>query len=132
MYKLLVVFVTLLIAVFLIRLLRSSKIKEKYVWIWLSLDLLALIAVLLPVNVMTDIAKALGFELASNMVFTVVLAVLVISVIQLSVTVSIFQEQRRRLVEEIAILRYELQELKKSSSTADNTTKADFPADENE
>lgn len=71
-----------------------------------------------------------GFELASNMVFTVVLAVLVVSVIQLSVTVSIFQEQRRRLVEEIAILRYEVEKLKKSSSAQDKTTKTDFSSDD--
>lgn len=101
---------TLLIGIQLIRFVRHRVIKEKYVWLWLCLDILAIIFILWPSG-LTKIADFAGFDVPSNMVFFVVMAVLVFVEIHQAFTVSKLEEDRRRLTEEIAILRHDVDRL---------------------
>ena len=99
------------IAVFLLLLLRSRKIKEKYVWLWLGLDFLALILLVLPLDIVDTLSKYLGFVYGSSMVFSIVIVVLIFTAIQQAVSISRLEEERRVLVEEVAILNARVLEL---------------------
>ncbi len=110
-----VIFVVLiiLIAVLLVMSLRSRKIKEKYVILWLFLDILAFILLMLPVKLVDKISACLGFVYGSNMVFTVVIAVIIITAIQQSITISQLEENQRVYVEQIAILNNRISNLER-------------------
>ena len=106
-YRILLAVFILSIAIVLVRLVQKKQIKEKYIWLWLSLDLLAFLGASFP-SVVERIAHLLGFQLASNMVLVVVVAVLVVLQLHQSVVVTRLEEDRRRIIEEIALLRYDL------------------------
>ncbi|QPK93869.1 DUF2304 domain-containing protein [Actinomyces sp. zg-332] len=103
-YQILLFALTVVLAIILILLLRSHKIKEKYVSFWLFLDISALIVLLLPSKIIDNISHFLGFTYASNMVFTGVMTILVITTIQQAVNISKIEEERRILTEELAIM----------------------------
>ncbi|QTG76038.1 DUF2304 domain-containing protein [Trueperella pecoris] len=102
--------VVLAIAAALIGFVRGRVLKEKYVWLWLFLDLLALIFVLWP-QALYAMSRVLGFDVPSNLVFFGVIAVLVIVEIHQAIAVSRLEEERRRLAEEIAYLRHDVDAL---------------------
>lgn len=97
----------LVIAVILTRLVQKKRIKEKYIWLWLSLDFFALLGTIFP-SLVDKVAHMLGFEVTSNMVLVAVISVLVFIQIHQSVTVTRLEEDRRVLTEEVALLQYEL------------------------
>ncbi|WP_067781752.1 DUF2304 domain-containing protein [Actinomyces vulturis] len=110
MYTLFLILGVLIIAWVILRLLRFHKIKEKYVWLWLFLDLLALISLLFP-SILHKAATLAGFEVTSNFALTIVLSVVVALALHQAVVVTGLEEDRRRLVEEIALLRHDVTEL---------------------
>lgn len=114
LYQILLYVLIALVAVALLMLLRARKIKEKYVWIWLFLDLLALIVLLLPNKTIDSIAKYMGFVYGSSMVFTAVIAMLVVTAIQQASALSRLEEEKRSLVEQIAILNSRVDSLEKT------------------
>lgn len=99
-----------LIGVKLIALVRDRVIKEKYMWLWLFLDLLALIFVIWPTG-LVKISRLLGVDVPSNLVFFAVLTVLVVVEIHQAITMSRLEEERRRLAEEISYLRHDVDQL---------------------
>ncbi|WP_341828962.1 DUF2304 domain-containing protein [Trueperella pyogenes] len=100
------------IAAQLVGFVRGRVLKEKYVWLWLFLDLLALVLVLWP-QALYAISRLLGFGVPSNLVFFTVIAVLVVVEIHQAITVSRLEEERRRLAEEIAYLRHDVDALRR-------------------
>lgn len=110
-YQVLLFTLTILLAIFLILLLRSRKIKEKYVYLWLFLDVLALLTLVFPTKFIDGIAHFLGFAYTSNMIFTGVMCILVITTIQQAVNISKLEEERRILTEEVAIMQNRLDSL---------------------
>ncbi|USR79461.1 DUF2304 domain-containing protein [Arcanobacterium pinnipediorum] len=105
--------VIVLIGIQLIRLVRNRVLKEKYMWLWLCLDFLALITALWPAGLYA-LTSIVGFDVPANMIFFVVIAVLVVMEIHQAIAVSKLEEERRRLAEEIAILHHEVSTLKQS------------------
>ena len=118
LYQILLYVLIALVAVALLMLLRARKIKEKYVWIWLFLDFLALVVLLLPSKTIDSIAKYMGFVYGSSMVFTAVITVLVVTAIQQASALSRLEEEKRCLVEEIAILNNRVDALDKATQNS--------------
>ena len=98
------------VAVVLLMLMRTRRIKEKYAAVWLVLAVAVCIIGLFPETV-SSIASLVGVATASNLLFASALAVLFGVCIQLSVELSSTEEKARTLTEEIALLRLDLDRL---------------------
>lgn len=101
-----VVSISFLIFIILIilHLLKKDKITIKYSLVWLFPFIILLIFTLIP-GFLTWTSNLLGFQTASNMIFALLIALLMIISIALTVIVSNQKNQIRTLIQEISILK---------------------------
>lgn len=102
----LIFFVVVAVAVLvgIVVLLRAGRLKEKYAVLWILIGLACLVLVALP-NLLEAVAHLVGIQVASNLLFTLAILLLLGLCLQLSVQVSAQEDKIRRLAEEAAILR---------------------------
>ncbi|WP_125774448.1 DUF2304 domain-containing protein [Antribacter gilvus] len=94
----------------LVLMLRNRRLKEKYAATWIILAVGICIVGALPV-VVEWLADLVGVETPSNLLFAVALVVLLGVCIQLSTEVTALEEETRTLVEEVALLRHDVEQL---------------------
>ena len=97
-----IVFLLLLIFMIL-HLLKKDKITIKYSIVWLIPCIVLLIFTIIP-GFLTWTTRVLGFQTASNMVFALLIALLMMISIVLTVIVSTQKNQIRTLIQEVSIL----------------------------
>ena len=100
----------IVVVAFLVMLLRTRRIKEKYSAVWLVLAAAVCIVGAFP-GAVVWIADLVGVATPSNLLFAAALAVLFGVCIQLSVELSTIEEETRTLAEELAMLRLDFEEL---------------------
>lgn len=96
---------------FLVVLLRTQRLREKYAFIWIALALGICILGAFPRTV-DALARAVGVNTPSNLLFALALIVLLFVCIQLSVEITSLEEEARTIVEEVALLRFDLDALR--------------------
>jgi len=101
-----VITVAILVSIFL--LLRSRKLKEKYAVLWALVGIACLALVAFP-HLLSRVASLVGIQVGSNLLFTLAILLLLGICLQLSLEVSAQEDKVRRLAEEAAILRNELE-----------------------
>ena len=101
-----IVTVVMLISIFL--LLRSRKLKERYAVLWALVGIACLILVAFP-HLLSRVSSLVGIQVGSNLLFTLAILLLLGICLQLSLEVSSQEDKIRRLAEEAAILRAELE-----------------------
>lgn len=99
---------SLAIVVFLVILLRSRRLREKYAFIWIAVGVIVCILGAFP-DVMLALTKLVGIQTPSNMLFAASLIVLLFVCIQLSVEITMLEEETRTLAEEHALLRLDVE-----------------------
>lgn len=92
--------------------LKKNKINIKYSVMWLLMPIVFILMLIFP-NALEAISQFLGFELVSNFVFFVVLAVVIMFCFLLTLIVSKQKEQITKLIQEIAILKRDYDEKQK-------------------
>ena len=101
--------VVILIAVFFR--LRNSGMKERYATWWIVIALASVIGSFFP-QLLHVLAHALGIQVPLNLVFFAAGIVILLLTLRLSVDLSQAAEERRTLVEEIAILNSDMSVLR--------------------
>lgn len=94
----------IVLMVIIFHLLKKDKITIKYSIVWLLPCLILLIFVLIP-GFLTWTTEILGFQTASNMVFAMLIALLLMISIVLTVIVSNQKNQIRTLIQEVSLLK---------------------------
>jgi len=92
----------------ILALLRSRKLKEKYAALWLVVGILCVVLVAFP-SLLARAAGLVGIQVASNLLFTLAIILLLAVCLHLSLELSTHENHIRRLAEESAILRAELE-----------------------
>lgn len=105
-----IVFATILLLV-IIKLLINGRIPVKYAIVWILAVAFITIVSIIP-NLMENLAKLLGFELLSNMVLCSFIGLLIFLTIILTVMVAGQKKKTTLLVQEISILKKEMEDLK--------------------
>ena len=90
---------------------RKKKIDLRYALSWICLAVLLLILDIFP-NIMEKLAELIGIKTPSNMVFFLGFILLVIVIYSLTASVSRLSNKTKRLTQELALLREELERLK--------------------
>ena len=92
--------------------MRKKNMSMKYATIWIVLTLLMFVAVLFP-HFIIVFSKFCGFEATSNMVFLIAFFVLFYMSFVQTISISKMRNQITDLIQEISILKKEIQNGKK-------------------
>jgi len=117
--------VLLLLLVFM--LLRRRRLREKYAAIWIAVSLGVGIFAAFP-RLAFWLAEVTGVTAPVNLLFAVASAVLLAACIQLSTEVSGLEEETRTIAEELALLRLEVQTLRKANEQHESASPDGDPA----
>lgn len=98
--------------VFIIELLRRGILREKYAVLWLAVSLGLLLFAVFP-SLLSSLSRMLGFQVPANLLFLLAAILLLLVSVQLSYEVSRVESRTRRLAEELALLRHELERLRR-------------------
>jgi len=101
---------SVLVLLGIIELLRRRQLGEKYAVLWLVVGILLLIFTVFP-GLLTGLASGLGVAVPTNLMFFVGILFLVGVVLHLSWEVSRLENETRKLAEDQAILRLEVEQL---------------------
>ena len=91
-------------------LLRTRRLREKYAIAWVLVGLGTLILGAFP-GTMGTLARVVGVQTPSNLLFSIALIVLLLVCVQVSVEITSLEEETRTLVEEVALLRFDVERL---------------------
>ncbi|WP_243076976.1 DUF2304 domain-containing protein [Microbacterium sp. SS28] len=101
----------LLVLAIIVILLTRRQLREKYALLWLVIGVAILVLALFP-GLLGGLAGVLGVEVPSNLFFALAIALLSGVALHLSWELSAAEEEIRRVAEEIAILRVDVEELR--------------------
>jgi hypothetical protein len=100
---------SLLILSGIFELLRRRQLSEKYAVLWLVVGLILLVLTIFP-GLLTRISSAVGVALPTNLLFFVAIVFLIGVALHLSWELSRLEDETRKLAEDLAILRLDLDE----------------------
>lgn len=103
------------VLVFIVELLRRRQLREKYAALWLLLGTAMLVLVVFP-GVLTNLAVLVGVTVPVNLLFFIALLTLLAVAVHLSWELSRVEEETRSLAEEVALLRFEIEQVRRSGS----------------
>ena len=93
------------------RTIKMKKLSMKYGMYWTIILFFMLILIVFP-NIIETIAKFLGFKEAPNMLFLLAIFLLFYMTFRIYTNISKLQEMNRTLVQEVSILKKEVEEKK--------------------
>jgi hypothetical protein len=99
---------------FIVQLLRTRRLREKYAGLWLVLVVVIIVLTIVP-DIAFRLASALGVQTPANLLFAGSLVVLLLVSIQLSTEVSHLEEETRTLAERTAILGHRIEVLERQA-----------------
>lgn len=128
-YRALPIVASLALLIYLFVLLRSHRIRERYVYLWVALGVGLFVLSVWP-QAAFWLTDWMGFRTPANMLLTACSFLLLMGAISLSTTVSGLEEDRRRLVEEIALLDARVRKLESGRHSSRSATQEDSPEDQ--
>lgn len=95
--------ISTIIFLVMVSFLRSRKLREKYAMLWLLVSVAIVTLALVP-QLLSWLAGALGFQVPSNLLFTLAILLLLGVTLHLSLEISRLEDETRVLAENVAIL----------------------------
>lgn len=105
--RLLAIIASITIFMFIIELIRRGRLKEKYALLWLFSSIMML-SLSLSRDILEGLSKLVGIYYAPSLLFLVAFIFLLLINLHYSVVLSELSEKNKRLTQEIALLRYEI------------------------
>lgn len=98
---------SLILILIILFIVRKGRISVKYSLVWFFSILIILICAILP-NFMISISKFLGFVTMSNMIFSLLFAILIFICISLTIIVSGQKEKIKLLIQEVSMIKSQI------------------------
>jgi hypothetical protein len=114
----------LFILAIIIWMLLSKRLREKYAILWLIIGIGMLVLTVFP-DLLVWLSNVLGVQVPSNLLFVGALALLVGVTLHQSWELSTAEDETRRVAEEVAILRAEVDALKDRDTDTGVSTDGD-------
>ena len=96
-----------------VELLRRRHLRGKYAVLWLALSAVSLLFAVWPYS-LSLLASLLGVQTPANLLFFAAILTMLAVIMQLSYESGVTEEETRTLAEEIALLRLEVEDLRKT------------------
>lgn len=109
--KITLTIILLMSILYIILTIKNKKLAIKYGVFWTIVFILFIFMIIFP-NILDIFTKFLGFEKGSNMLFLVGYFVLMYFVFSLYLTVSKLADENRKLIQELSLLKYEIERRK--------------------
>lgn len=106
--------------------LLRRKLREKYAVLWILIGIVILVLTIFP-EMLGEAAQMLGVAVPANLLFILALALLIGVTLHQSWELSANEDETRRLAEEVAILRAQVDRLSADASVTEDSAP---PADE--
>ncbi|GAA4485319.1 hypothetical protein GCM10023171_19540 [Microbacterium panaciterrae] len=106
------------VLVVILWMLLSHRLREKYAVLWLVIGVAMLVLTIFP-ELLYGLSQLLGVQVPSNLLFIGALALLVGVTLHQSWELSTAEDETRRVAEEVAILRAEVEALAKRDTGTD-------------
>lgn len=119
------------VLVIILTLLVRRQLREKYAFLWLTIGLILLILSIFPA-LLVELTHLLGVELPSNLIFALSIVLLVGVCLHLSWELSRAEDEIRRIAEETAILRADVDALQAAHPQGERSPEDDRPVDEDQ
>lgn len=116
----------LLVLIIIISLLLRRQLREKYATLWIVIGLVVLVLAIFP-GLLLGLSSALGVAVPSNLIFALALVLLIGVTLHLSWELSQAEDEVRRVAEDIAILRADVEDLQRGTAA---NTHADVTSDD--
>lgn len=100
---------SVLILLGIMELLRRRQLSEKYAVLWLVVGVLLLVLTIFP-GLLGTLSAAAGVEVPSNLLFFTAIVFLIGVALHLSWELSRLEDETRKLAEDLAILRLDVEE----------------------
>jgi hypothetical protein len=100
---------SILVLAGIFELLRRRQLSEKYTVLWLVVGVVLLVLTVFP-NVLVSISRSAGVTIPANLLFFVAIVFLICVALHLSWELSRLENETRKLAEDLAILRLDLDE----------------------
>lgn len=100
----------LVIVGLVVGMLHKRKLREKYAALWLVVGIATLVLAAFP-ELLTVVARLVGVQLPSNLLFILSILMLLGVSLHLSWEISVVEDETRILAEEVAILRTQVENL---------------------
>lgn len=104
--------------------MRNQGMKERYATWWLVIAIAVAVISVFP-RVLDEAADLVGVQVPLNLAFFLAGVIMLLLSLRFSVDLSQSDEERRRLTEEIAFLRAEIDSLKSGSRTSREDSSTD-------
>jgi hypothetical protein len=101
----------------IISMLLRRRLREKYAILWLIIGVAILVLAVFP-GLLYALAELLGVAVPSNLIFALAVVLLVGVSLHLSWELSLAEDEVRRVAEEVAILRADVDDLMRSAPVA--------------
>ena len=111
-----------LVLLLVVELLRRRQLREKYAALWLGIGLVAVVIALFPA-VLDRLTELAGFAVPANLLFFGGSLVLTAISMQLSLEIGRLEEKTRRLAEEVALLRSDVDQINGSETGPEGTSR---------
>ncbi|MWC27300.1 DUF2304 domain-containing protein [Paenibacillus sp. MMS18-CY102] len=111
--QLILLVISILCFLVIINMIRKYKLELKYTLLWLLISLVMIILAVFP-KLYTFISHAMGIELPVNALFLSTIFCAFVIIFYLTVTVSRSSTKIKELSQELGLLKYEVDELKRS------------------
>lgn len=99
-----------------VEMLRRKKLREKYAIWWLVVGIATLVLAGFP-QLLDVVARAVGIQLPSNLLFILSILMLLGVSLHLSWEISVVEDETRALAEEVAILRVQIERMTEQPQT---------------
>jgi|SRR4051794_38544052 hypothetical protein len=96
----------------IVELLRRRQLSEKYAVLWLVIGAIILVLTFIGRDNLKVLSDTLGFSVAANLLFLLAILFLLGVTLHLSWEVSRSEDESRKLAEDLAILRLEVEQLR--------------------
>ncbi|WP_127818406.1 DUF2304 domain-containing protein [Microbacterium sp. CPCC 204701] len=104
----------LLVLALIISLLLRRQLREKYAILWLLIGVVILVLAIFP-GLLLGLSNALGVAVPSNLIFALALVLLIGVTLHLSWELSQAEDEVRRVAEDVAILRAEVDDIRRAA-----------------
>ena len=113
----------------IIALLMRRQLREKYALLWLVIGVAMLVLAVFP-DLLGALAGLLGVIVPSNLLFALTVALLIGVTLHLSWELSQAEEEIRRVAEEVALLRLEVEQLRVGGEDSNVSDASETAGDE--
>jgi len=109
----------ILVLIVIISLLLRRQLREKYAILWLVIGIALLILAIFP-QLLFRLSDLLGVAIPSNLIFALAIVLLVGVALHLSWELSLAEDEVRRVAEDVAIIRADLEDLRKAAVSSEH------------